>query len=579
MTVAHFLALAGDPAAIRMHLSKLVPASGSVLRLDRRFDAPGLVLFATPETPVIMLEARSGIVIGQLFGRGECSGPAPSLLRWPTHQPGRGSATSLLADHWGSYAAFLLDGERITVLRDPSARVPVYHTGLDGLDLYFSGEPLGRAGGLTSRGVDEGFLRQWLTYPHLRGARTGIEAVHELLPGNIRHGYGPSARIETGWNPWHYVMSDRLTDFSEAAMLLRNTVIDTVAAQLAGSGEFALQLSGGLDSSIVAAALAECGIGFHAVNFVTRSPDGDERIYAQAMAAAASAELTEIREDELGMELVPPPARLRPALSSLLQPLDRALARYAAGHGVRTFATGAGGDNLFCYLSTTAPVLDAMREAGPRQALATLADVAELGECTLWTAAAYSLRKRARLKRRPRWKSDLRFIAAGAVAAQPDPHPWLDAPAGVPPGKLEHVDSLVRAHHFMEPDLPSGEEILHPLINQPLIELCLSIPTWLWVRGGRNRAVAREAFADMLPASVLQRRTKGRLESMCARAFAAARPALAELLLDGLLRRRQLIDARGVEHYLSATGAPAGDDYYRLLDLASLELWLRSRRG
>src|SRR3546814_15687375 len=48
-----------------------------------------------------------------------------------------------------------------------------------------------------------------------------------------------------------------------------------------------------------------------------------------------------------------------------------------------------------------------------------------------------------------------------------------------------------------------------PLLSQPIVELCLSIPTWQWVRGGRDRAVARAAVADLLPALIAQRRTKG----------------------------------------------------------------------
>src|SRR3546814_18791962 len=51
--------------------------------------------------------------------------------------------------------------------------------------------------------------------------------------------------------------------------------------------------------------------------------------------------------------------------------------------------------------------------------------------------------------------------------------------------------------------------------------LCLSIPTWQWVRGGRDRAVARAAVADLIPALIAQRRTKGGPTGFLRRVFNA----------------------------------------------------------
>src|SRR3546814_16146244 len=48
-----------------------------------------------------------------------------------------------------------------------------------------------------------------------------------------------------------------------------------------------------------------------------------------------------------------------------------------------------------------------------------------------------------------------------------------------------------------------------PLLSQPIVELCLSIPTWMWISGGLNRAVARKAFEGRLPAIITRRTHKG----------------------------------------------------------------------
>ena len=579
MTAIRFLAFAGEPERLGHFLSGLVPDGRRPPRLNRIFDASDLAVFASPETPYLALQEERGVLLGRLF-RGGDSWPRIETLSLPESRHAAWSGgKSLLAGNWGNYVAFLRDEHRVAVMRDPSAAVPAYHCDLDGVQVYFSDLDLCGDLGLDNIPVDEEFLRQWLTWPYLRTARTGLAPIKELVPGTIRRSGGSHSAIETAWTPWAAAPGQQIRAFEDAAERVRATVLGTVGAQLAGHDRLLLELSGGLDSSIVAAALAAADMRVPVVNFATLMPDGDERSYARIVAAALGFHLTEIEEDRRPLDLRPPGrAMLRPPLSPVLQPLNRGLCDLARRSGAQGFVTGAGGDNLFCYLTTAAPILDAVRDLGLARALrSTLGDVAIMGGCTIWTAGRYALCKWLAQGRRPAWKEDRRFLSDEAVAERMDPHPWLDAPADAPPGKRQHVASLVRAHHFMEPRYPSGESLIHPLINQPLMELCLQIPTWLWVRGGRNRAVARRAFEDLLPAEAIHRRTKGRLESMCARAFAENRRPLEALLLDGELAARRLIEVSAIESYLKGTGPARDEDYFRLFDLASLELWLRAR--
>lgn len=581
MTVAGFLAFAGEPARLGHLLSNLVPAREGPPRLNRILDAGDLVIFTSPETEQSVLAEERGLLIGRLFRGTDPAERVHDLSLSESRHAGWSGGKALLSGTWGGYAALLRDDGKVTVLRDPSGAIPVYHCEAGGVRAFFSHEDFAGDLGLADRDVDEEFLRQWLSFPFLRTRRTGIAGVEELLPGTSCTVQGDHRVLASVWTPWKWASAqERIGDFDDAARRVRTTALGTVAPQLAGYDRPLLELSGGLDSSIVAACLATAGVPFRAVNFVTSLPDGDERDYARIVASALGVPLTEIDEDPRPLDLEPGTSRpLRPSLSPVLQPLNRAFAAHAQSIGADRFVTGAGGDNLFCYLTTAAPVIDAAAALGMRRAFGVLRDVAELGGCTVWTAFGFAARKKLAHAERPRWKRDERFLALNAIAAAPDDHPWLEAPPDALPGKIEHVVSLVRAQHFLEPKYPSGEALLHPLLNQPLIELCLSVPTWLWLRGGRNRAVARAAFADLLPEEIILRRTKGRLESMCARAYEANRDRIAALLLDGQLARRGLIDLARLEAYLRAPGPPRDVDYFRIFDLASLELWLRSGRS
>jgi asparagine synthase (glutamine-hydrolysing) len=578
MTLRGFLAFAGAPEPLARMLSNLVPSRQTPPQLNRIFEAGDLVVFASPETEYLLFGEDRGLLIGRLFRGVDPGKRVETLSLSESRHAGWSGGKSLLSDMWGGYAALLRDDGKVVLLRDPSGAIPVHLCAIDDVHCFFSHAELAQDLGLEGRDVDEEFLRQWLSFPFLRTKRTGIAGVEELLPGTSRTVNGDQVSIAPIWTPWKVASTaGQFGDFEEAARQVRAVALGTVGVQLAGLGQPILELSGGLDSSIVAACLAAAGQPFRAVNFATSLPDGDERDYARIVANALGVRLAEIGEDPRALDLGPGVGRgLRPSLSPVLQPLNRAFAVHAQHVGADHFVTGAGGDNLFCYLTTATPFLDATRALGLAKSLGVLRDVAELGNCTIWTALNYAIRKRLALARRPVWKRDERFLAPKAVAAVPDDHPWLDAPHDMPPGKVEHVVSLVRAQHFLEPEYPSGEAIIHPLLNQPLIELCLSIPTWFWLRGGRNRAVARAAFADLLPEEIILRRTKGRLESMCARAYETNRERLAGLLLDGELAKRGLLDLSRLESYLRVASPPRDVDYFRIFDLASLELWLRS---
>ena len=575
-----FVAAAGPPLLLdslcgRRRWPEALPPPWKVLiRLER------LIVLVRGDAPSLLFP--SGTVLGSLFSSQDSR---------PVHEPNPRLGDEILAtrgqrlvdSHWGAWFAIFSDGEGHWALRDPSAFLPVYFRSVGGVSFYFSDIEAAVELDPVNEMPDPEFLRHWLAFPHLRTARTGVKGVTELLPGTRRTlAYG-QASITAVWSPWTFAAADgQIYDFEEAAARVREEAFRTIPAQARGRGRLLLELSGGLDSSVVAASLKADGVAFRSVNFVTRTAEGDERRYARAVAEGRSDRHDEIQEMEWPLELGLSDRRmLRPGLSPAVAPLHRYFAAHGDEVAAETSLTGAGGDNVFCFVTTAAPVLDAWRRLGPKAALTTtLSDVSDMCACTSWTTVRFALRKAAREWRgAPRWLREPDFLPAGNVPEEPEPHPWLDPPLGALPGKREHVMAVMRIQHTIDPEIAlSDRPSLHPLIAQPLVELCLRIPTWLWVRGGRNRAVARHAFRGLLPDQVLDRRGKGRLESMCIRAYQRGRADIAELLLGGALREAGLVDPDALEAYLEIEAAPSDVRYFRLFELLSAELWLRSWR-
>jgi asparagine synthase (glutamine-hydrolysing) len=114
------------------------------------------------------------------------------------------------------------------------------------------------------------------------------------------------------------------------------------------------------------------------------------------------------------------------------------------------------------------------------------------------------------------------------------------------------------------------------LMSQPLIELCLRIPSYVWITGGRDRAIARRAFEPVLPALIVRRQQKGAIDRHNLRIFDTNEAYLREMLLDGLLVKAGLLDRTRLESYLARGASHAGFEYNDVLrHHLCTEVWLR----
>lgn len=577
---ARFLAAAGTAESLQRRVEargwqSWLPAGWEVL-----LRLPTLLILTRTDAPSMTFP--NGAVLGTMF-----SGTDPRQIERPdAHLHGeieRSRGQCLIDSNWGAWFAIFTENAGHWALRDPSAFAPAYYRAEEGVSLYFSDLKTALELAPGDHAVDLEFLRHWVTFPHLRTVRTGLEGTTELLPGTRRTVIDERECLTAAWDPWTFASADRqIADFGCAAERLRHEALRVIPALGRGRGQLLLELSGGLDSSIIAAALKAGDLPFMTVNFVTRTAEGDERRYARAVAETTSVQHFEIAEKDAILDLgLPDRRRLRPGLSPVMVPLHRQFADHGQLVGAETYLTGAGGDNVFCFLTTASPVLDAWRALGPRAALGTtLSDVSEMCGCTAWTTARFALRKAARGLRQPQlWRRDMDFLMPRAAPETPEPHPWLEQFRSGSAGKREHVTALLRIQHVIDPETRMSDlPFIHPLIAQPLVELCLRIPTWLWVRGGRNRAVARQAFRGLLPEEVLARRGKGGLEGLCMRAYQRHKSDISDLLLGGLLREAGLLDPDPLESYLELAGPPPDARYFRIFELVAAELWLRSWR-
>ncbi|MGE8134114.1 asparagine synthase-related protein [Novosphingobium subterraneum] len=527
---------------------------------------------------------RGGKVIGPVFRR--------DLRESPKFGPDWRASGSVLElveqlsrQCWGAYLAILpgRDGEGLGVFGDPSGLLPVYRTTSGGHVLLSSDPRLFAGAGAAAPAIDWAALRVHLGWPELRQEATCLAGVDELRPGMLYRFGGAGRPDETVWRPEDFLPTGPVPDFGDATAVLRACVQDVMGAWAENLGPVAVAASGGVDSSLICAALACGGHRFSCITLATADPSGDERRFVRTLADRLGAIVDERIYSPAAIDLTLSASRglPRPARRSLSLALDEALDSARIRLGANTVFDGNGGDNLFCFLHSAAPVVDRLRAQGVRAALPTFLDMCSVTGADLQTMVGAVWRRYWRKGRRKDWPAD-RQLLAGTPDNWPMPTaltPWLEADVGIHGGKRDHLALILHAQNHIHGlggiDVPR----FSPLMSQPLLELCLALPTWLWCRGGINRSLARAAFADVLPQSVLRRTAKAGPDSFLRQLFAGNRKLLRAMLLDGHLARHGLVDRPAIEAAMATDVLSADAIAYRLLDLAEAEAWVRSWTG
>lgn len=539
-------------------------------------------LFAARGTPC-SVTARAAL-IGWAFRR-DGFRPCATLGEDDAHRIAESAGAWAIRNLWGNYLLFWADGrDRVHLLRSPVTGPPLFQldaapsgngdAGAAG-GCAFTDLALARALGFALDRPDPRAVDAYLRYPLLRTRRAGIEGVAEILPGEIAR-LGEARTSADSWSPWdHALAPPRRVDAAE----LGDMVGSVTRAWSSRFGRIQLELSGGIDSSIVAACLAGRGAPWRAVTMVTAEPDGDERIYARAVAVRSGVSLFELLLPSEPADPIAPPPRVdvRPGGFGLIAPTDAAFLRTAQDYRAEAIFSGTGGDGAFGYQTTIAPAIDALRFAGWRAAFGAARDQARITDDTIWSALGHGLR--AWLRDIRMWPVDDSLLSRRHAGERPA-HPWIDDAARIVPGQRRYGLGLLAIQPFLD-----GYARAHvlpkiaPLMSQPLIEFGLGVPSWQWGEGGLNRALARAAFRGDLPDLVLSRRSKGRILSMFLPAFENGRERLSAFLLDGWLAGEGLLDCDAIDALLSGRRQADSLEMLRILHFADIENWARAIVG
>lgn len=555
----------------------------------KTWSADGVALWqpAADPLPLKVLPHGRGVILGDLFPNPE-GGPGLEAALGSCAEPAA-FARRLVGAAWGRYVALLTDPAAglPSVLRDPSGLVGCATWSLrDGVEIVASDMTHAPSGfGAHRPFLNWDAIARFLAAPAAAMTRSLFDDIAVVQPGELVR-VGDAARpAETIWSAADFAANGH-RDLEAAARDAVQRVEACTEALVSRYDRVLMELSGGLDSSILAGTLAVAGCTPRVaawLNYQDDRPEADESRYARAVTERIGVELTTPRGwatpiDEAS--LAETARQAWPAIGGVDAGRDRDELARLRETGASAIVSGQGGDGVFFQFPTALVMSDALARDGAR-ALASplLAAVARRTRQSVWSVLRQVRAERIGRARRPRMASTL-LSPAVAAAAETVEHPWVrEARArGLPPAKVLHVQGVAVTHLYGGPSRRlQAADILLPLFAQPVVEHGLSIAVPDLAGESYDRPFARRAFRDRLPCEVLQRRAKGDMSTYYGKLAAMSLETLRPYLMDGCLAEAGLLDREVLgrtldpHHLLTGGGGTAMD----VLNAAAVEAWVR----
>jgi asparagine synthase (glutamine-hydrolysing) len=489
---------------------------------------------------------------------------------------------AMLARLDGMFALALWDsGERSLLLAsDRMGEKPLYHARL-GDRLFFASEikALLAVPGLEAR-LDPIALEEYLAHQWVSGARTLFSGIAKLEPGHRLLWKDGAPAVERWWAPPAHE-TGTLSPAELAAALDAS-----VKARLPDEVRAGCFLSGGLDSSVIAAVMAKhARLSTYSVGFEGQEA-ADERPAARAVAEALGADHHEIvmappdgrRVAEVAWHLDVPPANAA-ALAT------HELARQARAD-ITVVLTGEGADEIFGgygkyvypaiaervperWSGVAGRLLKSFPRRGRLGRLAKLGDLLALPAVARYGAlnCVFDADDRRQLLGSARPDDELLATASGRADGRLlDRLSRVDLLGYLPEDNLMKVDRVTMAH---------GMEARAPYLDHALVERVLAVPMRVRIGGRGGKPLLRAAAAGLLPERLLARPKRAFDVPLGSWMAGPLSGAVRRLLDPARIARQRLFDAGAVARAVRA-GTSAGADaaqVRRLWTLFAFQVW------
>ena len=512
-------------------------------------------------------------------------------------------------DHFrGMFAFAIWDApkRRLLLARDRLGVKPLYWARRGDLLLFGSEIKAILASGLIDAEPNTGAIPELLSTRSIAGTETLFRGIHKLLPGRVLVFESGKTTIQQYWDlPARDGRAGRQPSAPDPVARFRELLEESVRLRLMSDVPLGVFLSGGIDSSAVAAIMArQLGRPLQTFSVAFEDNGFNELAYARDVAKAIGAD---------GHEVVIDDRDFFGALPKLVWHEDEPIAHASsvalyfvsalARQHVTVVLTGEGSDELLAgygkYLRAVwnwraGSAYEQLIPAPIRRAIAT--GVVPRIPSPL---GRYARRSFLGMDRSPEAMFFDNFAAIRLADQQTLLAPDLRATVTrerAYGSSLDHfthlngtstlLDRLLYAdvktylvELLMKQDqmsMAASIESRVPFLDHKLVEFAATLPDEWKLSGLTTKRVLRESMKGLLPESILNRPKMGFPVPFSSWARGSWNAVVRDVLLDRRSRERGIIDPAAVDRLLhdhAASAANAGDQIWSLLNL---ELWYRT---
>jgi len=491
------------------------------------------------------------------------------MFAFAIHDPGRG-VVFLARDRMGIKPLhYAIDGDRLVfaselkaLLRDPALR----------------------------KGIDPAALDDYLAYEFVPSPGSIVRGIKKLEPGHtLTWSVADSThKVRRYWSPQLNLGGADGRDIDEECDRLRAVLRESVRNELISDVPLGVFLSGGIDSSAVAAMMTQLGgeVKSFSVGFADRS--FDESAHARLVAKHLGTEHHELTlEPGMLLDLVP---RLPDLLD---EPLGDAsiiptylLSEFTRRH-VKVALGGDGGDELFAGY----PTLQAHRLAGyylkaPRLLREGLVEPVvrslpvsrgnlsfDFRAKRFVSGAAYST-----AERHQRWMGSFDREGRAALLGRDSRSQGGDVADGDPLNQVLLLDMRLYLENdiLVKLDRASMMASLEgrvPLLNNDFVEYATHLPLNMKLRGLRSKFLLKRALQGILPDSILNRPKKGFGVPIAHWFRGPLKEQMLSVLSPDRIAREGFFDPGGVRRLIDDHLAGRHDNRKQLWTLFAFEMW------
>ncbi len=526
----------------------------------------------------------------------------------------------------GMFAVALwdVDKRKLLLARDRMGKKPLYFAliGPRKDTLVFGSELRALAAHpALDRHIDPIALAAYLTYEAFPENLAIYGAAAKLLPAHVLEYDREAGRISTH-EFWHMRFGgggDRapsVPDFTEwsedkIAGHLRDTIRDAVEARLVSDVPLGVFLSGGIDSSVVAAAMTELVPPSEVKTFsiTFEDPSFDEGPYARQVAKHLGTDHHEQRLSPQAMiDILPTIAEYQSEPIGDASIIPTYLLSKFARQSVTVALGGDGGDELFLGYPTFvadkyAQSLDRLLPSTYQRALGRgISQAAKLLPVSRKNMSLDFKVKRfaqglgyGRGTRHQAWMgsflpSEIESILVPEVAklalAQ-SPYQLVDELAAEGPalGVRDADDAAVYQYARLyltacvlvkvdRASMAASLEVRAPLLDTKVVDLACALPGRMKLRGNVTKYILKKAARPWLPADIIDRPKKGFGIPVGEWLRGPLRPMAHDLLSPGRLKRQGIWQPEAIQRMLAEHDAGTADHRKPLWTLLALQMWL-----